>query len=52
MVEVKNLETNLFYKDGEVLRFNQDAKLAAAYTINDYEFLMHFKREQQNNTRL
>jgi hypothetical protein len=52
MVKVKNPETNLFYKDGEVLRFNQDAELAATYTINDYEFLMRLKREQQNDTRL
>jgi hypothetical protein len=46
MVKVKNLETNLFYKDREVLRFNQDAELAAAYTINDNEFLVRLKREQ------
>jgi hypothetical protein len=45
MVKVKNLEINLFYRDGEVLRFNQDTKLATTYIINNYKFLMHFKRE-------
>jgi hypothetical protein len=45
MVKVKNPETNLFYKDGEVLRFNQEAKLAIAYIINNYKFIVRLKRE-------
>jgi hypothetical protein len=45
MVKVNNLEINLFYKDKEVLRFNQDAKLATAYIINNYKFLMYLKKE-------
>jgi hypothetical protein len=45
IIKVKNLETNLFYKDKEVFKFNQDTKLAAAYIINNYKFLIYLKKE-------
>jgi hypothetical protein len=45
MVKVKNPQINLFYKDREVLRFNQEAKLAIIYMINNYKFMVCLKRE-------
>jgi hypothetical protein len=52
MVDVKNPETNMLQQDGEALRYNQDARLAATVTIHDNGFLVQIEKEQQADEQI